>query len=129
MSRIRVIFYHIPAKSEVTEDNIYTLAEGSLGGKGRGLAFINALINKYDFDQHLTDIKIRTPKTFIIGIREFEEFIANNNLASVVVDEKNYEKITGSFHQCEADKVTRCKTRSPAQNIKKAIGYPVVRFI
>lgn len=84
-------------KSEVTEDNIYTLADGSMGGKGRGLAFINALINKYDFDQHLTDIRIRTPKTFIIGTREFEEFINNNDFSSLIVDEKNYERIREIF--------------------------------
>lgn len=84
-------------KLDLSEDNIYTLADGSLGGKGRGLAFINALIHKYDFDKHLTDTRIRTPKTFIIGTREFEEFIANNNLSSLIVDEKDFEKIRERF--------------------------------
>lgn len=82
---------------EVTEDNIYTLADGSLGGKGRGLAFINALINKYDFDKHLTDVRIRTPKTFIIGTAEFEDFIINNDLTSIIVDEKNHDRLREIF--------------------------------
>ncbi len=109
-------------KSVVTEDNIYTLAEGSLGGKGRGLAFINALINKYDFDQHLTDIKIRTPKTFIIGIREFEEFIANNNLASVVVDEKNYEKIREAFINAKLTKSLVSKLDHLLKTLKRPLA-------
>jgi len=54
------------------EHNILTLTEGSLGGKGRGLAFINTLIYNYDFSRHLPDIHIRTPKTSIIGTDEFE---------------------------------------------------------
>ena len=38
------------------ERNIVSLAEGSLGGKGRGLAFINTLIYNYDFALHVPDI-------------------------------------------------------------------------
>jgi len=110
------------AKSEVTEDNIYTLAEGSLGGKGRGLAFINALINKYNFDQHLTDIKIRTPKTFIIGIREFEEFISNNNLASVVVDERNYKKIREVFINAKLTKSLVAKLDQLLKSLKRPLA-------
>lgn len=44
------------------EKNIVSLADGSLGGKGRGLAFISLLINNYDFSQHVPEINIRTPK-------------------------------------------------------------------
>ena len=84
-------------KVKISEDNIYTLADGSLGGKGRGLAFINALINKYDFEQHLSDIRIRTPKTFIIGTQEYEDFITSNKLSKFIVDEDNYEKIREAF--------------------------------
>ena len=84
---------------EITERNIYTLAEGALGGKGRGLAFINALINKYDFENYLSDIRIRTPKTFIIGTAEFESFIKNNNLNPLIADETDYEKIRETFIQ------------------------------
>ena len=82
---------------EITERNIYTLADGALGGKGRGLAFINALIHKYDFENYLSDIKIRTPKTFMIGTGEFESFIINNNLNSLIIDETDYEKIRETF--------------------------------
>lgn len=84
------------ASQEIREDNIYTLAEGSLGGKGRGLAFINALINKYDFNRYLPDIKVRTPKTFIIGIQEFDLFVKSNNLADMVY-EADYDHIRSAF--------------------------------
>ena len=68
----------IPFEPEITLNpgNLYTLADGSLGGKGRGLAFINALIHNFNFLQYIPDIQIKTPLTFIIGTKEFEEFIA-----------------------------------------------------
>ena len=82
---------------EITEDNIYTLVEGSLGGKGRGLAFINALIHNYDFSKHVPDIKIRNPKTFIIGTQEFENFIKKNKLSKFIIEENDYQKIKKVF--------------------------------
>ncbi len=89
----------IPFNYEQTfsEQNIYTLAEGSMGGKGRGLSFINALINNYDFKHQLPEINVRSPKTFIIGISEFEKFIERNNLAQYVVEEKDYDKLRKRF--------------------------------
>jgi len=62
------------------EHNILTLMEGLLGGKGRGLAFINTLIYNYDFSQHIPNINIRTPKTSIIGVDEFNYFLDHNQL-------------------------------------------------
>lgn len=82
---------------EFSDRNIYTLAEGSMGGKGRGLSFINSLIDNYDFKRYLPDINIKLPRTFIIGIQEFESFINNNGLSQLIVEERNYEKIRNAF--------------------------------
>lgn len=82
---------------ELTDKNIYLLVEGSLGGKGRGLSFINALIENYNFKRFVPDINIRTPKTFIIGIQEFENFISNNNLTNMILEEKDYIKLKKAF--------------------------------
>ncbi len=82
---------------EISESNIFTLADGSLGGKGRGLAFINALIHNYEFNKHIPDIKIRTPITFIIGTHEFETFIKNNKLLKISLEEKKYSNIQKAF--------------------------------
>jgi hypothetical protein len=84
-------------ENEFSDKNIYTLAEGSMGGKGRGLSFISALIDNYDFGRYLPDINIKSPKTFIIGIHEFEEFIQNNNLGYLVIEELDYTKLQKAF--------------------------------
>ncbi len=79
------------------EKNIVSLADGSLGGKGRGLAFISLLINNYDFSQHVPEINIRTPKTSLIGTEEFQLFIERNNLHELAVKETSYENIKKTF--------------------------------
>ncbi|MBN1118592.1 MAG: pyruvate, phosphate dikinase [Bacteroidales bacterium] len=62
------------------EKNIVSFASGSLGGKGRGLAFINALIYNIDFDDISSEINIRTPITVVIGTDEFDKFMTDNHL-------------------------------------------------
>lgn len=79
------------------EKNIVSLADGSLGGKGRGLAFINSLIHNYDFSEHIPDINIRTPKTSVIGTEEFQLFLERNNLHELTLRETNYETIKLAF--------------------------------
>jgi len=79
------------------ERNILSLTEGALGGKGRGLAFINTLIYNYDFSQHIPNINIRTPKTSIIGTDEFEYFLDRNKLREKAVHESDYELIRAWF--------------------------------
>lgn len=82
----------------ITDDkNIITLTEGALGGKGRGLAFINTLIYNYDFSQHVPNINIRTPKTSIIGTDEFEYFLDRNKLRERAVYEEDFEEIKRLF--------------------------------
>jgi len=85
-------------ESAITDEhNILTLTEGALGGKGRGLAFINTLIYNYDFSQHIPNINIRTPKTSIIGTDEFEYFLDRNKLRERAVFEENYDQIKEWF--------------------------------
>ena len=79
------------------ESNVVSLSSGSLGGKGRGLAFINTLIYNYDFEQLLPNINIRTPKTSIIGTDEFEYFIDRNKLHDKVMDGLDYEQVKKLF--------------------------------
>lgn len=79
------------------ESNILSLSEGSLGGKGRGLAFINTLIYNFDFTQLVPDINIRTPKTAVIGINEFEQFLDRNHLREFVMSDVSYEELQRRF--------------------------------
>ncbi|MEI6060263.1 MAG: PEP/pyruvate-binding domain-containing protein [Bacteroidota bacterium] len=79
------------------EHNVVTLVPGSLGGKGRGLAFINTLIYNYDFNKHVPDINIRSPRTSVIGTDEFEYFIERNRVIEKITDIEDYDDIKKIF--------------------------------
>lgn len=72
--------------SILDEKNIVSFSGGSLGGKGRGLAFINTLIYNIEFPSLTNRINILAPITVIIGSNEFQHFIAKNKLLEKIVD-------------------------------------------
>ncbi|UCG89805.1 MAG: hypothetical protein JSU57_04930, partial [Candidatus Heimdallarchaeota archaeon] len=56
------------------------LRPGSLGGKGRGIAFLQFLLNTFLLADDLSlDVDIRIPKTFVIGTSEFDLFMQEND--------------------------------------------------
>lgn len=80
------------------EKNIVSFASGSLGGKGRGLAFINTLIYNLDFSALTSMINIRTPITVIIGTDEFEYFMEKNHLYDKIFnDNVTFDEIKSYF--------------------------------
>ena len=81
----------------IEESNIVSLSSGALGGKGRGLAFINSLIYNFDFSSMVPDINVRTPITTIIGTDEYDYFIERNKLYAYMFEEKNYAKLRATF--------------------------------
>ncbi len=62
------------------EESIVRLKTGSLGGKGRGLAFLNTLIISMEFEKYYKNISVKIPQTFIIGTDEFDQFLENNEI-------------------------------------------------
>jgi hypothetical protein len=84
------------------EKNIVTFASGSLGGKGRGLAFINTLIYNLDFPEFSKRINIRTPITAIIGTDEFDTFMSKNQLLDkMMAPGVTYKEIKQHFMNAE----------------------------
>ncbi len=72
----------------------------SLGGKGRGIAFMSALLARYNLEEKYKDVKITIPNTVVIGTLEFDRFISDNNLIRVL-DEKDItdDEIAEAFLQ------------------------------
>ena len=85
-------------ESAVIDDtNVVSLSAGSLGGKGRGLAFINTLINSFELGRLLPGITIKTPITAIIGTDEFDMFMERNHLWEKINEEKDYSVLQKYF--------------------------------
>jgi hypothetical protein len=83
------------------ESNIVSLMEGYLGGKGRGLAFINTLIYNFDFSKQIPTLKVLAPKTSVIGTEEFEYFMERNHLRDFVANTSDYDLIKKKFMEAK----------------------------
>jgi hypothetical protein len=81
----------------IDETNVVSLAGGSLGGKGRGLAFVNTLIYSFELGRLIPGINIKTPITAIIGTDEFDMFMERNHLWDRVKEEKDFYTLQKLF--------------------------------
>jgi hypothetical protein len=109
--------------SEVLEEtNIVSLASGSLGGKGRGVAFINTLIHNFDFSNIIPNIRIRAPRTCIVGTDEFERFLDRNKLAEKILNERDYAQIQQWFSEGTFSDVFVKRMRKVLKIIEKPIA-------
>lgn len=70
---------------------------GSLGGKARGLGFINSLTNDYNISDQFEDIIINIPSAVVLATDIFDEFIEKNNLKEFALHCKDDKKITEKF--------------------------------
>jgi len=93
--RGKVVPYNDSAVTD--ESNIVALTSGSLGGKGRGLAFINTLVYNFDFSRIVDDINVKTPRTLIIGADEFDNFMQFNDLYAKIEKTNNYQELRKLF--------------------------------
>lgn len=73
------------------------MGEGSLGGKARGLAFLNSLVYKYDLADKYANVKISIPRTVVIATEYFDQFILENDLQYVIDSEISDEEILSEF--------------------------------
>jgi hypothetical protein len=108
--------------STLDEKNIVALSPGSMGGKGRGLAFINALIYNLEFPELKDKINIKTPITAVIGTDEFDNFIRQNQLQSKLKDKSiSYEKLRTIFVESEFTVFLKRKVQFFIEQVNKPI--------
>ena len=73
------------------------IGEGSLGGKARGLAFMNSMLIKYrQYDKH-EGVRILIPRSVIIATDYFDEFIRLNGLKYIISQDLPDDVILSEF--------------------------------
>lgn len=73
------------------------IGEGSLGGKARGLAFLNHLVQKYSLADKYPEMRITIPRTVVVSTEWFDKFILDNGLQSVIDSELSDDEILSEF--------------------------------
>ena len=77
--------------------NFARIGEGSLGGKGRGLAFIDNMIKRHpDFDD-FENASVAIPKTVVLCTDIFDEFMDSNRLYQLALSDADDETILRAF--------------------------------
>ena len=77
--------------------NFARIGEGSLGGKGRGLAFIDSIIKKNPICDNLDGINIAIPRTVVLCTDIFDEFMELNNLYPIALSNAPDSEILEAF--------------------------------
>ena len=77
--------------------NFARIGSGSMGGKGRGLAFIDAMIKRNYTLEDIENSKITIPRTVVLCTDVFAEFMEKNNLYPVGLSDLPDEEILARF--------------------------------
>ena len=73
------------------------LGDGSLGGKARGLAFLNHILAKYDLYGKWEDVRVLVPRTLVVTTEYFDRFILENGLQYVINSDLSDAEILSEF--------------------------------
>jgi len=73
------------------------IGNGSIGGKARGLAFMNGIIAKHDQYKKYPDVRITIPRSVVIATDYFEEFINSNGLQYIIAKDTTDEFLLSEF--------------------------------
>ncbi len=79
------------------ENSFIKLGTGSLGGKARGIAFINSMITKAFLADKYEEVQVKVPRSFVICSDSFEKFVEENHLYEFVAGTTDEEKIAAQF--------------------------------
>ena len=79
--------------------NFARIGEGSLGGKGRGLAFIDNIVKHHPEINQFDNATVMIPKTVVLCTDLFEEFMDHNNLYQLALSDADDAVILDAFRR------------------------------
>ena len=97
ISKGRGIIAQFKKESHDTYRTFSRIGEDSIGGKARGLAFINAVIHKHKLYNKYLNTLITVPKTVVLSTDVFDEFMERNKLYRVGLSDLPDEEILQHF--------------------------------
>lgn len=100
--------------------NFARIGEGSLGGKGRGLAFIDQMVKRHAELNSYENMTVMIPKTVVLCTDVFEQFMDRNDLYPLALSDADDATILEAFRKAQFPEEMRadCEafidaTRSP----------------
>ncbi len=98
------------------------IGEGSLGGKGRGLAFMNSLLEAYEIERRIEGVRIFVPPTAVLGTDVFDRFMEGTNLLDLALSEVPDERLREAFLAERLPEDTRAELRAFLERVKHPLA-------
>ncbi len=98
------------------------MGEGSLGGKARGLSFVNKLLLKYDMFAKYKGVRITIPRSIVVATDFFDEFIKINGLQYVINSCPSDEEVLSEFVSSKLPDRLSAKLRSYLETVRKPLA-------
>ncbi len=76
---------------------IMRIGGGSIGGKGRGLAFATRLVDQHGLEDSFPDVRIFVPPAVILGTDVFNQFLDENELRNLSIRSDDEGEVAGRF--------------------------------
>lgn len=83
------------------EETFTRLGGGSLGGKGRGLAFLFALFNQSAVKYKIPGCQVKIPDTLVVGTEIFDNFMEGNGLHKKILPDMSDDEIKNLFMEAK----------------------------
>ena len=98
------------------------IGSGSLGGKARGLAFLNHILQKYDLYDKWEDVRVLVPRTLVITTEYFDRFIRENGLKYVINSDLSDAEILSEFVASTLPQELTDSLRVFIRNVRKPLA-------
>ena len=102
--------------------NFARIGQGSMGGKGRGLAFIDQIIKRHPVCDNLDGVQITIPHTLVICTDIFDEFMDHNNLYPDALSSLPDEEILRRFLEAEFPQEVRSDLEAFFNVVKRPLA-------
>ncbi len=98
------------------------MGSGSLGGKARGLAFMNSsIVDNHLYDKH-SGVRIMIPRTVVVATDYFDEFISQNGLEYIISSSLSDEIILSEFINSALPHSLRDELRSYIRTVNSPLA-------
>jgi CheY-like chemotaxis protein len=104
------------------ENTLARIGAGSLGGKARGLGFVNTLLRDFGVGNRFPDVRIAVPPAVIVATDIFDEFMDSNDLRETALSSQDDVELTRRFL---ATKRFPRKVRTQLADYLKLTGVPL----
>jgi len=94
------------------------IGEGSLGGKARGIAFLNFLLREMSSLGQVAGLDVRIPQTFVLATDAFDHFLRENQLFQVIAAEPPDGELMQYFQSAQLPEEVEYNLRTILEHVE-----------